>query len=321
MRNQVPLAALLLAFAASCLSAQEKPCTSTVTGHLEIIPLASRTFHNHRNLRVWLPPGYEDPASSQKKYPVLYILDGNSAFDACTAFAHDELHADETLTTLITSGKIPPLIAVGIDNGSDILGQTPDGRNVDNGEARAREYLPYPDTFLAPDVDVLGAQLPEFLEHDVMPVIATKYRALTGPQNSALWGDSYAGTAALYITIHRPDLFDRVIIESPSLQAGNGQLLRESVSLTNVPNHIALGIGTAEALESQFPTAALLNAAWVRLMRTLADNLKAAAYTPPQLQLTVAEGAHHATGEFGKRLSAALLFLYAPNPPAIEPKR
>jgi predicted alpha/beta superfamily hydrolase len=316
MRNQVPLIALLFAFAASCLSAQEKPCTSTVAGHLEIIPLASRTFHNHRNLRVWLPPGYDDPANVQKKYPVLYILDGNSAFDACTAFAHDELHADETLTTLITSGKIPPLIAVGIDNASDILGHTPDGQNLDNGEARAREYLPYPDTFLSPGVeDVLGAHFPEFLEHEVIPAIAAKYRALIGPQNSALWGDSYAGAAALYISLHRPDLFDRVIIESPSLQSGNGQLLRESVSLTNLPHHIALGIGTAEALESQFPNAAVLNAAWVRLMHTLADNLNAAAYTPPQLQLTVGEGAHHATGEFGKRLPAALLFLYAPTEP------
>lgn len=320
MRNQVSLAALLLAFAAPCLSAQEKPCTSTVTGHLEVIPLASQIFHNHRNLRVWLPPGYDDPANAQKKYPVLYILDGNSAFDACTAFAHDELHADETLTTLITAGKIPPLIAVGIDNGSDVLGHSPDGQNLDNGEARAREYLPYPDTFIGLNItDLLGTKLPEFLDHEVMPAIATKYRALTGPQNSALWGDSYAGAAALYITLHRPDLFDRVIIESPSLQVGNGQLVRESLYLSNVPHHIALGIGTAEALESQFPNAATLNAGWVRLMHTLADNLKAAALTPPQVQLTVAEGAHHATGEFGKRLSAALLFLYAQNPLSVEP--
>ncbi len=43
----------------------------------------SATFRNIRNLRVWLPPGYNDPGNVTKKYPVLYILDGKSAFDAC----------------------------------------------------------------------------------------------------------------------------------------------------------------------------------------------------------------------------------------------
>jgi predicted alpha/beta superfamily hydrolase len=313
MRRQARLAALLLPLTPVCLLAQETPCKATVTGHLEIFPLVSATFRNTRSLRVWLPPGYDDPGNVTKKYSVLYILDGKSAFDACTAFLHDEMRADETLTELITSGSIPPLIAVGIDNASDILGQNGDGQNADNGEARAREYLPYPDSFLSPAVnDVHGALLPEFLEHDVMPVIAARYRVLTGAANAALWGDSYAGAAALYIAIERPELFDRMIIESPSMQVGNGRLLRDSVSLTNAPRRIALGIGTAEALESQFPDASMLNAAWVRMMHSLADNLKAAAYTPPQVQLTVAEGAHHTTGQFGKRFAAGLLFIYAP---------
>jgi len=295
--------------------AQEKPCKSTVTGHLEIFPIVSGTFHNTRNLRVWLPPGYNDPANAAMKYPVLYILDGNSAFDACTAYLHEEMHVDETLTELITSGRIPPLIAVGVDNGSDIIGQNGDGPNADKSNGRAREYLPYPDTFIAPALrDVHGAQLPEFLEHDVMPPVASKYRVLNGPKNAALWGASLSGAAALYIAIQRPDLFDRMIIESPSIQVGNGRLLRDSVSLTNVPHRIALGIGTAEALESQFPDAAALNAAWVRMMHSLADNLKAAAYTPPQVQLTVAEGAHLSTAEFGKRFAAGLLFIYGPEP-------
>jgi enterochelin esterase-like enzyme len=316
MRTHGRLVATLLSLIFTFYSAaQEKPCQSTLTGHLDIIPLDSLVFQNHRNLRVWLPPGYADPANAQKKYPVLYLLDGDSAFDSCTAFAHDELHADETLTSLITSGKIPPVIAVGIDNGSDVIGHSPDGQNIDNGAGRTREYLPYPDTFLSPAVkEVLGNRLPDFLEQEVMPTISSKYRILTGSQNSALWGDSYAGAAALYIAIRRPDLFDRLIIESPSLQVGNGQLLRDSVSLTQLPKRIALGIGTAEVTPDQFPNADALNATWVRLIHVLADNLKAAAYAPPQLQLTIAERAHHATGEFGKRLAAGLLFIYAPEP-------
>ena len=78
--------------------AQQTPCKSTVVGQLEIVPLTSRIFHNTRSLRIWLPPGF-DPGH---KYPVLYILDGASAFDVCAAFDHEEMHADETLTDLLS---------------------------------------------------------------------------------------------------------------------------------------------------------------------------------------------------------------------------
>jgi hypothetical protein len=43
------------------------------------------------------------------------------------------MQADETLTELITTGKIPPLIAVGIDNGSDAIRQGDCGEWVNRG--------------------------------------------------------------------------------------------------------------------------------------------------------------------------------------------
>ena len=315
MRNYALLGSVLFTLISVCILAEEKPCKSTVTGHLDVFPIVSATFHNTRNLRVWLPPGYDDPANAAKKYPVLYLLDGKGAFDECTAYLHEEMHADETLTELITSGKIPPLIAVGIDNGSDVIDQNNDRPKTDQGNGRALEYMPYPGPYYLPDLhDVHGSQLPDFLEHDVIPAVAAKYRVFSGGKNSALWGASLSGAAALYIAIERPDLFDRMIIESPSLFVGNGRLLRDSVSLTNAPSRIALGIGTAESLDSWFPNAATLNAGWVRMMHSLADNLKAAAYSPTKVQLTIAEGAHHSNVEFGRRFAAGLLFIYAPEP-------
>lgn len=305
----------MFALVSVCILAEEKPCKPTVTGHLDVFPIVSASFHNTRDLRVWLPPGYDDPANAAKKYPVLYLLDGKGAFDECTAYLHEEMHADETLTELITSGKIPPLIAVGVDNGSDVIDQNSDGPKADTSNGRALEYMPYPGTYYLPDLhDVHGSRLPDFLAQDVIPAVAAKYRVLSGGKNAALWGASLSGAAALYIAIERPELFDRMIIESPSLFVGNGQLLRDSVSLTNAPNRIALGIGTEEALDSWFPNAATLNAGWVRMMHSLADNLKAAAYSPTQVQLTIAEGAHHGNVEFGKRFATGLLFIYAPEP-------
>ena len=214
------------------------------------------------------------------------------------------------MTELITSGRIPPVIAVGIDSASAALGYNAAGESPDKGEERAREFLAYPDPFSWPGLrDVRGAEFPAFLEHVVMPTIANKYRVMTGAANSALWGDSYAGSAALYIAIHYPLLFDKMIIESPSLQVGNGQLLRDTESITHVPQRIALGIGTAEESEAAAPG---YNAAWLAMIRKLTENLMAASYLPPQVQLTVADGAQHTYPDFGKRMAAGLLFIYKP---------
>ena len=153
------------------LFGQSGACTSTVTRQLEVFPLTSATLHNTRKLRVWLPPGYHDAANAAKKYPVLYILDGDSAFDACTAFRHQEVRADETLTELIASGRMPPVIVVGIDSASAALDYNAAGESPDKGEERAREFLAYPDPFSWPGLrDVRGAEFPTFLEHEVMPM-------------------------------------------------------------------------------------------------------------------------------------------------------
>lgn len=288
--------------------AQEKPCTPTVVGQLEIMPLTSRVFHNTRMLRVWLPPGYGDAANAGKKYKVLYLLDGQSLFDGCTAFMHEEMRADETLTELITAKKIEPMIVVGVDNGSS---DDRKGGNADGGLQRAREYLPYADPKIFPSVtDVVGDKFPFFLETEVMPSIAAKYRILTGPENTALGGASYGGVATIYALIHRPDLFGSGIVESPSVQVGNGQLLRDTVSLVFGPKRVSFGVGTAEIDDMQ--DSAALNAMLVRLVTTLADHFRAIAVTPPQVQLTVVPGAKHSTKYFGERFGAALLFLYGP---------
>ena len=137
------LGALLLAAPAAAPAAPPPPtCTPTVVGTLDIVPFASKLFANTRNLRVWLPPGYADAANATKRYPVLYLLDAQNLFDGCTAFDHvHEWRVDETLTQLIGSGAVPPLIVVGIDNA---------------GAQRAHEFLPWKDPVSAPQMPEPG---------------------------------------------------------------------------------------------------------------------------------------------------------------------
>jgi predicted alpha/beta superfamily hydrolase len=116
----------------------------------------------------------------------------------------------------------------------------------------------------------------------------------------------------VYALIHRPDLFGAGIVESPALEAGNGQLLRDTAELVKAPKRIAIGIGTAE-LKAEIPGALAFNVAWVREVKQLTQNLKAA-YLPGEVQLTITEGGHHNYPTFGERFAAGLQFLYGAPP-------
>ena len=48
---------------------------------------------NRRDVLVYLPPGYR---RSRRRYPVLYMHDGQNVFDAATSFTGVEWGIDET---------------------------------------------------------------------------------------------------------------------------------------------------------------------------------------------------------------------------------
>ena len=307
MRSQV-LFVLVAGFTVALSAhAQEKPCHPTVAGQLHLISLTSRTFHNERKLRVWTPPGYDHRLNAAKKYKVLYLLDGQNVFDVCTAEDHVEMGADETLTQLISVGKMDPIIAVGVDAGSPIDST---GKVTDGGVQRAVEYLPFPDPNIPSVRAVQGQKFGAFMQDEVMPLVAANFRVLTGPRNTAIWGASYGAVAALYALIQRPDLFGSGDIESPAVQAGNGQMLRDTESLVEGPSRIVFGVGTAE-VSANFPGAEDVNAAIVRQVKILADHLRAVAISPPEVKLTVSEGAKHTMQDFGERFGSAIR-LYGP---------
>src|SRR5579863_3524229 len=77
------------------------------TGDLRIHEFHSRIFRNTRFLRVWLPPGYDDAANEGRRYPVLYLNDGQNLFEPSTAFAGVDWQVDEAADRLIRGGTIP----------------------------------------------------------------------------------------------------------------------------------------------------------------------------------------------------------------------
>src|SRR2546423_9425137 len=93
------IAALAFQISAASVGFAEQPCKSTVVGDLRIEQFESKMYGAQMTVRVWLPPGYSDTANTKRRYPTLYMFDGQTLFDECTAFhGEHELQIDETLT-------------------------------------------------------------------------------------------------------------------------------------------------------------------------------------------------------------------------------
>jgi predicted alpha/beta superfamily hydrolase len=260
----------------------------SATGDLRLHEFHSRIFHNTRFLRVWLPPGYDDPQNSAQRYPVLYLNDGQNLFESATSFNGVEWGVDETADRLIREAVIPPLIVVGIDN---------------SGKDRIREYMPH--RSLQPIMlRAQGSRYPNFLIKEVMSFVARTYRAATGPVNTGLGGSSLGALISLYTAAVRPGVFGRLLLESPSLWAANRQIIKQSRTIRRWPERIFLATGTAEAGRADRDRSVVDD------VRELAGIMRHAGLDERRLHVVIDEGATHHESAWARRLPEALTFLF-----------
>jgi predicted alpha/beta superfamily hydrolase len=284
--------------------AAQAPCEPTVTGALRVEKFESKTYGDSRTVRIWLPSEYDAPENAEKRYPVLYMLDGQTLFDKCTAFNNEqELQVDETLTRLIAEKKVRPVIVVGIDSSS----------------RRNHEYRPFRDTVVDPTApEPIGKDLPGFIVNEVMSYIAPRYRVTADAAETGIGGTSMGAVAALYILLNRSDRFGIGLLESATLPLGNGQLLRETAFLARGPDRIYIGVGATElavpggdkfAAQLRTPLA-VANAGFAKMSETLAANLKAAYINRPEVTLVIEPNGNHTAASWARRLPTALSVLY-----------
>jgi predicted alpha/beta superfamily hydrolase len=258
------------------------------TGDLRLHEFRSRIFRNNRFLRVWLPPGYDQGENTGRRYPVLYLNDGQNLFENSTSFTGVEWGVDETADRLIREGVIPPMIIVGIDNA---------------GKDRFREYMPH--RSLAPMMlRVQGHRYPDFLVKEVMTFVARNYRIASGPENTGLGGSSLGALISLYTAAVRPGLVGRLLLESPSLWASNRQMIRDGREIKRWPERMSLATGTAEAGRED------RDRSMVDDVRELAAIFRRAGLDDNHLRLAIDDGAAHHESAWARRFPDALTFLY-----------
>jgi predicted alpha/beta superfamily hydrolase len=167
---------------------------STASGNVQLIDTAFFIPQLNRHRRVWiyLPPGY---ATSHKKYPVLYMHDGQNVFDEATSFS-GEWGVDEALDTLVQNTRA--CIVVAIDHG---------------GETRLNEYSPYQmEKYGAGEGDAYV----DFIVKTLKPYIRKHYRTKSSRKHQAIAGSSMGGLISFYAMLKYPKAFGAAGVFSPA---------------------------------------------------------------------------------------------------------
>jgi predicted alpha/beta superfamily hydrolase len=179
---------------------------------------------------ISLPDGYEE---SVKKYPVLYVLDGDISFGIATSIAR----------YLQFGNTIPELIIVGIGYGA-LRKSKGNDRNRDYTISNNRNR---PGSGGAP-------KFRKFLQDELLPYIDDEFR--TAPDDRTINGYSLGGLFALYTLFTEPGLFNRYIIGSPHLAWDNFRIfsVQENAfnSIDDINARVFISVGSDQSQETYF---------------------------------------------------------------------
>jgi predicted alpha/beta superfamily hydrolase len=270
----------------------------TLTGNIQSHPnFPSKILRNSRDVLVYLPTGYR--RSRTRRFPVLYLHDGQNVFDAATSFAGVEWGADETAQRLIAAKLIEPVIVVAIAN---------------TGEDRIHEYSPTTariDPVKRKQSKGLLRSYGRFLTEELKPFIDKQYRTKQEAEFTGLGGSSLGGLATLVLGLWFPNYFTRLAVMSPSVWWDDCviyKIVDELDETAKPPLKIWLDTGTHEE-------------GWERT-RELRDRLVEKGWRLyDDLNYLEADGSDHSEGAWAARMDPVLRFLFPPPPPVIAAPR
>jgi predicted alpha/beta superfamily hydrolase len=245
-------------------------------GRLEVIPsFASAILGNERQITIYVPPGYDE--RSERRYPVLYMQDGQNLFDDSRAFAGVSWRLHRAADDAIGARTAQPMIIVGVDH---------------MHAGRVDEYTPVfdEDKKAGGRADEYGRMLAEELK----PLIDSRYRTLS--ERSTIGGSSLGGLVSLYLALMR-DEFGAAAVMSPSVWWRNRAILEAVADSARRPR-LWLDIGGREGREA------------IGDVRTLNERLRERGWNERNLRFFEDRRADHSERAWGGRVRKVLEFLF-----------
>jgi predicted alpha/beta superfamily hydrolase len=146
-----------------------------------------------RKIWIYLPSSYHD---KKKRYPVIYMHDGQNLFDKATS-GYGEWGVDEILNSIAIVDNKQSII-VGINHG---------------GDERLLEYNPFDSRFGKGKGDAYV----DFIVKTLKPYLDKNYRTLKALKHTGITGSSMGGLISVYAAIKYPRIFGDAGVFSPSI--------------------------------------------------------------------------------------------------------
>ncbi len=249
-----------------------------------------------RMVQVWLPPDY---GKGSRRYPVIYLHDGQNVFDEPAPLSGHSWHVERALALGIAEHRMRPAILVAVWNTANRLGEyMPEAALPGGNEGVA----------LAPGVtlprgQVAGDAYLRFLVEELKPRIDRRYRTLADPRNTLLMGSSMGGLISAYAVARYPKTFGGAACLSTSWPIAGGFAVDWfAAHLPDTASHrfyFDHGTGTADGEIG--PDQSRVDAA-----------LAGAGYGPASLLSLRWPGYRHTEAAWAERVYAPLEFLLGP---------
>lgn len=232
---------------------------------------SSTNLNNKRDIIIWLPQGYDSPRKKTKRYPVIYMHDGQNIFDPKTSYAGKDWQVDETVSKLIKQKKISEIIIVGIYN-------TPDRLDEYSWSEKGQNYL-------------------KFLTEELKTFIDNTYRTDPVPESTAIIGSSMGGLISFYAAWNYPEVFGMAGCMSSSFYYNNDRSIRQVQEYSGSKKQVKFYIDHGEdgAVRGQRMFVELSNKGYV---------------IGQDIDYFYAPGAEHNEREWATRLERPLLFFF-----------
>ncbi len=233
----------------------------------------------NRTRRIWmyLPQDYE---KTQKRYPVLYMHDGQNVFDAATSFA-GEWKVDETLNDLHSKGDYG-CIVVAIDNGQAL---------------RTNELSPwYNNNYKAGGE---GEKYMRFIVETLKPYIDANYRTRPERDYTAIMGSSLGGLISHYGILEFKNVISKAGVFSPAYWFNPE--INDYTKNMSIDNKMKFYIIAGQKEGS---------AAFVEGVNAMASTLSSKGLTSDQLKTLIHEDGQHSEWYWAREFAAAFQWLF-----------
>lgn len=223
-----------------------------------------------KDILIWTPSDYD--ASSEDKYSVIYMTDGQNLFQPSATSTGSWGVAESALSCMAQSDN--KFIIVGIENAD---GWRDSELTPDIGEVTEEDFE-----------DGKGDYFSDFVVNTVMPYIEENYNVYTDREHTSVCGSSSGGIESFYIAMEHPERFGSVGAFSPAfLLYSDGtwvEYLSEKDFSAGYPAiYLYCGNSSTDGLESSLCVCT----------KTMPDNLAKINYPADKLTMKIYDNAAH----------------------------